>query len=134
MDAKFSKFENQVSLLLEANTSISTISTTLNKPKRSIYDAISRIKKKKNKEFNLKKASKERIEKLSTRKKRIINRDLTRSPKKVNKRVLIENDLPISKRSLQRFLKEEEYTLRKSKKKPYLNKEKARNRLLFYKE
>jgi hypothetical protein len=71
---------------------------------------------------------------LSLRDKRIINRDLTKSPKKVNKRLLIENDLPINKRTLQRFLKKEEYTLKKSSKKPYLNKEKARKRLLYCKE
>ena len=35
---------------------------------------------------------------------------------------------------MQRFLKKEEYTLKKSSKKPYLNKEKARKRLLYYKE
>ena len=133
MAAKLSNFINQVSFLLEANTSISTISTILNKPNRSISNTIYRIKKK-NEEFNLKRASKGRIEKLSPREKRVLNRDLTRSPKKVNKRLLIENDLPINKRTLQRFLKKEEYTLKKSSKKPYLNKEKARKRLLYCKE
>jgi len=71
MAAKFLKFENQVTLLLEANTSITTISTTLNKPSSSIYNAIKRIKRK-NKEFNIKKASKGRIEKLSSREKELL--------------------------------------------------------------
>jgi len=133
MATKFSNFENQVSLLLEANCSISTISTTLNKSKVFINNAIYRIKRK-NKEFNLERVSKGRIKKLSLREERIINRNLTRSLKKVNKRLLIENDLPINKRTLQRFLKKEEYTLKKSSKKPYLNKEKARKRLLYCKE
>lgn len=133
MAPKFSIFENQVSLLLEAKTSISTISTTLKKPIRSIYNAISRIKKKKE-EGSLKRVSRGRIEKLSSREKRILNRDLTRSPKKVNKRLLIENYLSVSNRTLQRFLKEEEYSIKKSSKKPYLNKEKARNRLNYSKE
>ena len=70
MVAKFSNFKNQVSLLLEANTSISIISTILNKPKRSIFNAIYRIKRK-NKEFNLERVSKGRIKKLSLRDKRI---------------------------------------------------------------
>lgn len=99
MAAKFSNFEKQVDLLLAANTSISTISNTLNRSKPSIYDAIYRIKKKK-KKFNLERASRGRVEKLSTREKRIINRDLTRSPKKVNRRLLVENSLSITNRTL----------------------------------
>ena len=133
MAAKFSNFEKDVSLLLEAKTSISTISTILNKPKRSIYDAAYRIKKK-NEEINLKRVKKARVDKLSTREKRVINRDLTRSPKKVNKRLLVENNLPINNRTLQRFLSKEGYIINKSSKKPYLNKEKAKKRLLYCKE
>jgi transposase len=133
MASKFSNFEKDVNLLLEAETSISTISTTLNKSKYSIYNAIKRIKKKK-KEIHLERVSKGRVEKLSTREKRVINRDLTRSPKKVNKRLLVENNLSINNRTLQRFLKKEGYVTNKSSKKPYLNKEKARKRLLYCKE
>ena len=73
--------------------------TTLNKYKPTIYNTIYRIKKKKE-ELELKRASRGRIEKLLTRERRIVNRDLTRSPKKVNKRLLIENNLSISKRIL----------------------------------
>ena len=46
MATKLSNFENQVTLLLKANTPISTISTTLNKSKSSFYATISRINKK----------------------------------------------------------------------------------------
>ena len=46
MAAKLSKFESEVSLLLEASTPIPTISTILKKSKISIYNTISRIKKK----------------------------------------------------------------------------------------
>jgi hypothetical protein len=74
------------------------------------------------------------IQKLSSREKRVIIRDLTRSPKKVNKRLLIENNLPITKRTLQRFLEKEDYSVNISKKKPFLNKEKARRRLKYCKE
>ena len=99
MSLKLSDFEDKVNLLIEASTSINTISTSLNKPIRSIYDAIYRIKKKKE-DFNIKRVSRGRIEKLSSRDKRAINRDLTRSPKKVNKRLLIENNLSINKRTI----------------------------------
>lgn len=130
---KLSGLEEKVNFLLAASTSISTISTSLNKPIRSIYDAIYRIKKKKE-DFNIKRVSRGRIEKLSSRDKRAINRDLTRSPKKVNKRLLIENNLLITKRTLQRFLKKEDYNINISSKKPYINKEKAKNRLIYAKE
>lgn len=99
MPYKFSKFKSEVNLLLRASTSISTISTTLNKPPTSIYNAISRIKKKRKSPI-IERARKGGLEGLSPREKRIINRDLLRSPKKVNKRILIENDLKITKRSL----------------------------------
>ena len=100
MAAKFSNYKNQVQLLLEAKTSISIISSTLKRSNQSIYNTIRRIKKKKEEINTLERVRKERIEKLSSRDKRAINRDLTRSPKKVNKRVIIENNLEITKRSL----------------------------------
>ena len=134
MSPKFSTYENQVQLLLEAKTPISIISSTLKRPKKSIYDTIRRIKKKKE-EFNtLERVRKGRIEKLSPRDKRAINRDLTRSPKKVNKRVIIENNLEITKRSLQRFLKKEGYSINKSPRKSFLTKERAIKRLKYAKE
>lgn len=75
-----------------------------------------------------------RIEKLSSREKRVINRDLTKSPKKVNSRILLENSLGVTKRTLQRFLKKEGYSSKVSTKKALLNNKKALNRLNFVKE
>ena len=50
MNQEYSKFESQVSLLLKANVPITTIATTLNKPRKSINNAILRINKKKQKD------------------------------------------------------------------------------------
>jgi len=47
MAIQFSKLESKINLLLEANTSISTISSILEKPLSSIYNTILYIKKKK---------------------------------------------------------------------------------------
>ena len=49
----------------------------------------------------------------------------------VNKRLILENNISLSKRSLQRFLKSEKYSINVARKKPFLNKDKARKRLLF---
>lgn len=129
MEPKFSILEEKVNSFLEAKTSISIISNILKKSEKSIYNTIQRINKKKNNKTILNKVKKGRVSKLSLRDKRVINRDLTRSPKKENKRLLIENSLGVTKRSLQRFLKEEGYNINISKKKPYLNKKKADIRL-----
>lgn len=134
MEPKFLKLKNNVQLLLETNTSIKNISIILKKTPRSITNTIQRIKQKKEKNLNIKKIKKGRIEKLSSREKRAINRDLTKSPKKVNSRILLENNLNVSKRMLQRFLKKEGYTSKVSTKKALLNKKKALNRLNFVKE
>ena len=101
MVPQLSDLESKVDLLLEANTSISTISTTLKKPRESIYNTIKYInRKKKANNSILNRVKKGRIDKLSPREKRAINRDLTRSPKKENKRLLFKNNLEISKRTL----------------------------------
>ena len=133
MDPKFSKFESEVRLLLEAKVPNSTISTTLKKSLKSIKNTIYRIKKKE-RDINIKRVSTGRVSKVTSREKRVINRDLTRSPKKVNKRLLLENSLKITKRSLQRILKEEGYSTNISSKKPYIDKEKAKKRLIYAKE
>jgi transposase len=134
MALKFSNLEAEISRLLDAKIAIKNISTLLNKPSRAIYDAIYRIKKKK-KEKNLeKRASAGRVSKSTKRTKRAINRDLTRSPKKTNKRLLKENNLNISTRTLQRLLKEQGYSCNVANKKPILNSLKAKNRLNFAKE
>ena len=54
MNQEYSKFESQVSLLLKANVPITTIATTLKKPRKSINNAILRINKKKQKDPILK--------------------------------------------------------------------------------
>ena len=71
----------------------------MKKSKDSIYNTIKRIKRKE-KNFNIERVKAGRVSKVTSREKRVINRDLTRSPKKVNKRLLLENSLKISKRSL----------------------------------
>ena len=134
MVPQLSDLELKVNLLLEANTSISTISTILKKPRESIYNTIKRINRKKQANNSiLNRVKKGRIDKLSPREKRAINRDLTRSPKKENKRLLFENNLEISKRTLQRFLKEEDYSINVATKKQILNAKKAKNRNTYAK-
>ena len=92
-----------------------------------IENTIKRIKNKKEANNSiLNKVKKVRIEKLNSREKRLINRDLTRSPKKQNKRLLFENNLSISKRILQRFLKEKDYSINVSTKKRLLNAKKLK--------
>jgi transposase len=134
MALKLSKFESEVNLLLEAKTTTSIIATTLKKSLKSIKNTQQRIKRKKENSFNLERARKGPISKITPRTKRVINRDLTRSPKKENKRLLLENNLPIKKRALQRLLKEEGYSINTSSKKPIINKENAKKRLIYAKE
>ena len=135
MAPNFSKLESEVRLLLKANCSINTIISTLNRPKRCIQNTIQRIKRK---EKDLKtinnKDNRGRISKLNSRDKRAINRDLTRSPKKENKRLLLENSLSISKRTLQRFIKEEDYSINIASKKALLDRFKAKTRYNLVKE
>ena len=100
MAPKFSELETEISRLLNAKIAPKNIIITLNKSPKTIYDAIYRIKKKKKLKIQLERASKGRVSKTSTRAKRAINRDLTRSPKKQNKRLLVENSLNISTRIL----------------------------------
>ena len=100
MATEFSKFESQVNLLYTSNTPLSTISTILNKDYKSIKNALNRIRKKLSNPPSIKRVNKGRITKLSPRTKRQLNRDLERSPKKINKRLLLENNLAISIRGL----------------------------------
>jgi len=135
MAPEFSNLELKVNLLLEANTSINIISKILKKSSKSIYNTIQRINKKKKLNYPiLNRVKRGRIKKISPREKRVINRDLTRSPKKENKRLLLENNLDISKRTLQYFLKEEDYSVNISTKKRLLNDKKAKTRDIFAKE
>ena len=113
---------------------IATIATTLNKPRKSIINAILRIKKKKQKDLILKRVRAGRISKLTKKEERVINRDLIKDPKKTSKSLLVENKLNISKRSLQRFFKRENYSVNTARKKAILNKDKAKKRLIFSKE
>ena len=57
-------------------------------------------KEKNIKKVEEKKSYKGRPRKISKREKRVIKRDILRSPKKINKRLIIENNLGITKRSL----------------------------------
>lgn len=134
MDPKFSKFEAEVDRLLNADISIKNIINYYKKPPQSIYNAIKRIKKKKNNISQQEGASRGRISKVSPRTKRAINRDITRSPKKQKKRLISENNLDISSRTLQRVLKNEGWTTSSSKKKAILDQKKAKNRLLYAKK
>jgi len=101
MAPKFSNLELKVNLLLEANTSINIMSKILKKSSKSIYNTIQRINNKKKLNYPiLNRVKRGKIKKISSREKRVINRDLTRSPKKENKRLLLKNNLDISKRML----------------------------------
>jgi hypothetical protein len=100
MAPTLSKLESKVSLLLRANTSTEKITTTLKKSKRYIENTLERIRKKEINNYSLKRVSLGRISKTSSREKRVINRNLTRSPKKENRRVLLENNIDLSTRGL----------------------------------
>jgi len=100
MQQNLSKFEEKVNLLLQAKTTPKVIATTLKKPIASIYNAISRVKRKKRYIYSPSRVRTGRVSKLSLREKRVINRDLLLSPKKTNKRILFNNDLAISTRGL----------------------------------
>jgi transposase len=134
MAPKFSKLEAEISRLLDAKIAIKNIISLLNKPPRTIYDAIYRIKKKKKEKNKPGTANLGPVLKVTKRAKRVINRDLTRSPKKTNKRLLKENNLSFTTRSLQRLLKEQGYSCNVATKKPILNSFKAIKRLNFAKE
>lgn len=134
MATKFSTFEAEVNYLLNANISTKDIITILNKPSKSIYNAISRVKKKKRLKNLLEIVKKAKVFKVTSRVKRAINRDLTRSPIKQNKELLAKNNLDIFVRSLQRLLKAEGYYHNVAKKKAILNEFKANTRLKYAKE
>ena len=126
MPPKFSKFEEKVEELYINNISINTISNIIKKPKSSIYNTIRRIKDKKQnkniKTLDLKKTQNKPIKKIQNREKRIINWDFIKNPKVQNNELLLINNLDFSKRTLQRFLKEEGYSCNTSFKKAYLDK------------
>jgi len=116
------KFKSNVHLLLKAHILPNKIATILKKDKESIYNAIKRIKRKKTikEDSTIKKRGRE--SKITKRVKRVIKRDILRSPKKINKRLIIENNLGISKRSLQYIFKEEGVTTNIATKKPIISK------------
>ena len=134
MLSKLSKFEKQVYTLSLQQHSTSAISTILEKSSRSITDALQRIKKKKNTSTTLSKPKLGRPSKISKRATRVVNRDLERSPKKTNRRILEENNLDFSTRSLQRLLRSEKYSISTAKKKQLLNQEKALLRKRYVKK
>ena len=121
MPKNLSKFESEVYLLYLTKTPTSTITTILKKNIKAIYNAIKRKKKKESTPPSISRVIEGRITKLNLREKRQLNRDLTRSPKKTNKRLLLENSLNISLRGLQCFIKEEGYTINIANKKPLVN-------------
>ena len=134
MSLNLSKFKSKVNLLYKANTPLSTISTILKKDYKSIKNAINRINKKISNTPTISRVKDRRITKLNSRAKRQLNRDLERSPKKTNKRLIFENNITISIRSLQRFIKEEGYTINIANKKPLINRKKAIIRVSYSKE
>ena len=134
MSRELSKFKKEVYTLSLQNKSTSTISTILVKPYKSIYNTLQRIKQKKNAVIPLSTPKLGRPTKVSKRTTRVVNRDLERSPKKTNKRILEENNLDFSTRSLQRLLRVEKYSLDTSKNKQPLNAEKASNRKKYAKK
>ena len=133
MEPKFSKFESEIQQLLDLNISIKNIVKYYNKPAESIYNAIKRIKKKKKDIKKLERASRGRILKLTPRAIRALNRDITKSPKKTNKRLLNKDNLDISTRTLQRVLRSEGWSITTSQKKRILNAERAKARLKYAK-
>ena len=133
MKPNFSELEEQVSLLLKADTPPYKIATILNRRPLSIYNTIRRIKKKKINNNSLNKVKARRVSKLSSRTKRLINRDLLLSPKKTNKRILFENSIEVSTGSLQHFLKEEGYYINVATKKPFIDQKNAKLRVKYCK-
>ena len=134
MDQKFSKFETQIKAFLDANTPIKNIINYYKKNPRSIYNAIYRVRKKIKDISQQERASSGRYPKLSSRDLRAINRDITKGSRKIKKRLIRENNLNISIRTLQRALKDQGWVINISKKKQILNKEKARKRLYYAKK
>ena len=94
------KVESKVQLLLEANNAPNKIATILKRDLEAMYNAIKRTKRKNIKKVEEKKSYKGRPRKISKSEKRVIKRDILRSLKKINKRLIIENNLGITKRSL----------------------------------
>src|SRR3982751_2454561 len=134
MYENLSKFETQIYLLYLAKTPLSTITTLLKKDYKSIKNGLNRIRKKITNPPSIKNKDRGRISKINQRNKRQLNRDLIKRPKKTNKRLLLENNLSISIRGLQRFLKEEGYSINVANKKPLINKPKAIKRVSYCKE
>ena len=128
------KFESEVQLLLEANTLPSSIATILKRDINSIYNTIKRIKRKNSIKVEEKISYKGRPTKITKREKRVIKRDIIRSPKKINKRLIVENNLGFTKRSLQRVLKEEGVTTNIATKKPLILAKLAKLWVIYAKE
>src|SRR5436305_11193127 len=121
MPLNLSKFESQVHLLSKTKLTLLEIATILKRPKLSIKYALARIRKKEGSISTLNRDLTGRILKLNLREKRQVNRDLERSPKKTNKRLLLENNISISIRGLQRYIKEKGYSISVATKKPYVD-------------
>ena len=134
MPSNLLKYESEVQLLLEANTKPNKIAIILKKDIESIYNTIKRIKRKNSIKGVNKSLKKGGVNKIDIRVKRIIKRDLLRSPKKINKRILIENNLGISKRSLYNILKEQGATTNIATKKLIISKKAAKLRVIYAKE
>jgi hypothetical protein len=134
MLTQLSKFETEVHTLYLQNKSISSISTTLENSSHSITNTLYRSKQKNKTILSNLQRKLGRPTKITKRIKTLVNRDLTRSPKKTNKRILEENSLGLSTRSLQRLLREENYSTNTAKRKPLLNRKKATNRLVYTKQ
>jgi len=117
MSFKFKEFKEKVSTLLLESYSITSICTILEKSSKSIYNTISRIKRKNNIPLPTISSKLGCSFKITKRTKRAINRDLTRSSKKTTKRIIEDNSLDLSTRSLQHLLRDENYSINTSKKK-----------------
>ena len=134
MSSNLSKFKSKVHLLYSANISLSTITTVLNKDYKSIKNALNWIRTKHSNPLFISRVIEGRITKLNLREKRVINRDLLLSPKRINKRILFENSLETSTRGLQRFLKERGYSINVATKKPYIDVKNAKIQVKYAKE
>lgn len=134
MAKTLSNNETEVNLLLLANLPYDEIATTLNRSYLSIKNTASRIRKKKSLGEALEGRKRGRKSVLNPRIKRAIKRDIIRSPKEQNSRILLENDLSISRSTLQRQLKEEGFTINIASKKAYISKKAASTRLKYAKE
>ena len=100
MSLKLLKYKQEVLSLLLEHYSITFIGTTLDRPSSSISNTIKRIKRKNYTPLPTISSKLGSFFKITKRTKRAINRDLTRSSKEINKRIIEDNSLDLSTRSL----------------------------------